>query len=201
MTGDSPLAEHTDKSIRSELVTFLRDVSPAGAKLVQEWSVGASRVDVAVVHPDRLDAYEIKSPRDSLTRLVPQMRDYGRVFDHVTLVADPRHIIAARRLVPFWVGLWSIELGDSRFNVHRRAQPNPMFHGRFLCWLLWHREMRVLMQRRCLDWRTHRSKYEMARCITTHLEPSELRAAVVSFLHARTDWKDVNDGARGSRWI
>jgi hypothetical protein len=191
-----------DKELRAPLVKLLRAQYP-DARLVQEWSVGQSRVDVALIVNGELHGYEIKSARDSLARLKQQVNDYSRVFNRCTLVCDWKHAHKARTIVPAWWGVW--QMGDifddgrmclDRFDGFR----NHCFDATALCWLLWHREMRALLQRRCLDWRTYRGKRQMVECIAERVPASELQRAVVDCLLARDTWKDLNDGARGSHW-
>lgn len=192
----------TDVVIRAKLVSVLRDFYP-DARLVQEWPVCAARVDVAVIHTHRLDAFEIKGETDSAARLSNQIVQYSRVFTTCTLVVHARHVLKMQKLVPFWWGIWS-EHGHANparsFECVQSPQLNPGFNGMRLALVLWHRELRALMQRKCLDWRACRSSWAMADCLARRVPPAKLTELVCEMLAKRTEWKDINDGASSSHW-
>jgi pseudouridine-5'-phosphate glycosidase len=71
---------------------------------------GAVRADLAVVN-GRLKGYEIKSERDTLTRLARQCEVYSKVFDTVTIVVAERHLHGAVDVVPEW---WGIDIAGSQ---------------------------------------------------------------------------------------
>jgi hypothetical protein len=74
--------------------------------IVEELGIlnGASRIDLAVVN-GVLHGFELKSDRDTLTRLSEQARVYGAVFDWVTLVVGERHVRRAAEFIPDWWGI------------------------------------------------------------------------------------------------
>jgi len=71
---------------------------------------GTARIDLVVVN-DRLHGYEIKSDRDSLKRLLDQVRVYSSVMDRMTLVVGYRHAYDALRMVPEW---WGVRLAEKK---------------------------------------------------------------------------------------
>ena len=98
------------------------------------------RADVVVV-ADLLHGYEIKSARDSRTRLARQVAGYSAVFDFCTLVTEPKHLSAASALLPSWWSVLVVE-GDA-IRVERTGEqhaPEP----EALIRLLWKDEMRAL---------------------------------------------------------
>ncbi len=74
--------------------------------IIEELGVhhGTSRIDLAVVN-GVLHGFELKSDRDTLTRLPEQASAYGEVFDLVTLVVGERHLCHAVEVVPDWWGI------------------------------------------------------------------------------------------------
>ena len=100
---------------------------------------GRVRVDLALVN-GRLHGYEIKSDRDTLTRLETQAEIYMKVFDHLTIVVGSKHLSSiGTRLPECWGILQAIQGGDGRvrFRNVRRPKLNPQRDPRSLAELLW----------------------------------------------------------------
>lgn len=167
-------------------------------RLVQEWPVGSSRVDVAVIG-DRLLAFEIKSAVDGFARLPTQVRDYSRVFDRVTLVGPLKQLARAQFLIPEWWGRTVVvDKGEGlALEVVRAPLLNPAQDPSAVLDLLWNRELRQLMQRWSLPaWKFGRQ--EMCQLLAKELPLDRVRRAVCGFLLARTDWHDLNGGQSSS---
>lgn len=109
---------------------------------------GAARIDVAVVN-GVLHGFEIKSDRDTLSRLPEQRGAYNSVFDKVTLVVGSKHFVDAFKIVPEW---WGIETahasknGKIFFNTIREAQNNPAQDNVSIARLLWRHEALDLLE-------------------------------------------------------
>lgn len=69
---------------------------------------------------------EIKSDRDSLQRLTPQLDAYTKCFDKVLLVVAPRHLEQALFLAPLTTSVWSIDSGDRVLEVRKAAAAAPL---------------------------------------------------------------------------
>lgn len=96
-----------DPAIREVLRSKLSIVHNGDdAVIVDELKVsrGSSRVDVAVIN-GRIEGYEIKSDRDTLSRLANQAEHFSRIADRMTLVVGDKHYDCAVQLIPIW---WSI---------------------------------------------------------------------------------------------
>lgn len=195
-----------DRQIRAALAGQLE---AAGVRVVHEWAIGGSVLDVAAI-TDRLHAYEIKGPRDSLARLEHQARDYNRVFDRVTLVGSVHHVdrAQARGLVPEWWGLAVAIPADAHdeaagLTIVRVREPaqNPAVSPTFVAALLYVRELRAILQRRCLPYRTPGpnawafGKGQMIRTLCDRVPLDEFRPDVCAMLHAREHWK-ADEGRR-----
>lgn len=74
------------------------------ASMLSEVRVGMRKADVVVLNGTST-AYEIKSERDSLTRLREQVAAYGEVFAAVNVVTSPSHVKQVFRQIPDWVGV------------------------------------------------------------------------------------------------
>jgi hypothetical protein len=119
-----------DRSIRTHLRWRLeRSVSrQRDALVVEELSVcgGVARVDMAVLN-GVLHGFEIKSERDTLTRLRTQATLFSEVMDYMTLVLAERFETAYEQAVPQW---WGVAIarrnGDAVFfDTIRAPQRNP----------------------------------------------------------------------------
>ena len=70
---------------------------------------GTVRADMAVIN-GILKGYEIKSDRDTLTRLANQAGTYNRIFDTLTIVVADRHLERTEQIIPSW---WGIEVATA----------------------------------------------------------------------------------------
>src|SRR4051812_9025889 len=95
-----------------------------------------------------LCGWEIKSERDTLSRLSSQADAYCRVFDQVTLVASERHLPKVTDAVPSWWGLSLVcenTTGDGRLEPLRAPKDNPGTDPEALVELLWRDEAMALL--------------------------------------------------------
>lgn len=131
----------TEAVVRESLRSALMSSAPASAEAVYEFWVPQSnkRADVAVIGT-RLDAFEIKTERDTLKRLPSQADAYGRVFDRCHAVLACRHVDRALEILPPWWGVQVIGDGLS-FSTLRRAEPNDAVDPETLVRLLWRDEV------------------------------------------------------------
>ena len=157
MTGariDMPDPESVvgEAPVRTALRAYLKQRQRAAPDtlVVEELGLcqGRVRIDLATVS-GVLHGYEIKSPRDRLTRLASQAAIYSRVLDRVTLVVGPRHVEAALRLIPKWWGVLVVRgsTGGVLLDRFRRAAANPDQDPRALVELLWRDEALELLAR------------------------------------------------------
>lgn len=83
-----------------------RSYNKQPSKIFEEFGVrhGTVRIDLAIIN-GVMHGYEIKSDRDTLSRLPEQMNKYNAVFDKITLVVGKRHLYNAINIVPDWWGI------------------------------------------------------------------------------------------------
>lgn len=104
----APSAELEAKAALLRRLKEAKELRPRGAVAV-ELTVGrqANRADVVVID-ERVRCFEVKSKRDTLTRLDQQVSAFSQVFDEVTVVAATRHVNAALSRVAPHVGVWEL---------------------------------------------------------------------------------------------
>ncbi|NQD37782.1 MmcB family DNA repair protein [Permianibacter sp. IMCC34836] len=126
-----------EHAIRTALCQQLQSSVRPSPVVLEELRLGRGvvRADVVAVY-GHLDCYEIKSSRDTLQRLVKQGWQYGRVFDHVTLVTAVRHLDAALDLIPDWWGVMIVDETHERLTWQRSPHANPGFSPLALAQLL-----------------------------------------------------------------
>jgi hypothetical protein len=102
---------------------------------------GISRIDLAVVNGE-LHGIELKSDKDTLSRLPEQAMVFGRVFDRITLIVGERHVRRAVQQVPDWWGIRVVsgEAGELRFCDLKHAIGNPSRDAFAIAALLWREE-------------------------------------------------------------
>lgn len=74
------------------------------ACMLTEFRVGPCKADVVILNGTGT-VYEIKSERDSLTRLEEQIIAYSKVFAKVNIIIGENHLKAAMAAVPDYVGV------------------------------------------------------------------------------------------------
>lgn len=141
-----------DTIIRESLITLLTEECAAfpDHRIIPELGLwhGAARIDVAVVN-GVLHGFEIKSDRDTLSRLPEQMQAYNAIFDQVTLVVGSKHFVDAFKLVPEWWGIKTAHVSEDglvSFNTIRRPRNNPEQDDVSIARLLWRREALDLLE-------------------------------------------------------
>lgn len=134
-----------DQDIRKPLVAYLdaKLAAEAPVLIVEEVPVCGqhSRIDLAVIG-EGLWGYEIKSPLDSLGRLVRQFHDYALIFNELTLVIGVNHLGGVLSELPSWCGILLAQKsqGQVKFEVFRDPRPNLHRDPLLLAKLLWRNE-------------------------------------------------------------
>ncbi|HEX8393502.1 MAG TPA: sce7726 family protein [Longimicrobium sp.] len=174
---------------RSDLDRFAAD---GGSRVVEEMGIfrGEYRIDAAVVN-GHLHGYEIKSARDTLTRLPAQANAYALVFDFLTLVAAASHLKRAATLLPCW---WGLRLAEStgtcvQLSEIRPATRNTSVDPYHVAQLLWKTEALEVLDRHG-GARGFRSKttFTTWRELTRRLTLPELQDEVRAMLKRRKSW-------------
>lgn len=83
------------------------------ASMATEFRVGRCKADVVIFNGTGT-VYEIKSERDSLTRLADQVEAYSRVFAAVNVIVGENHLYGVEACVPDYVGVMVL---SNRFQI------------------------------------------------------------------------------------
>ncbi len=97
-------------------------------RVFEELVIGKSRADAIIVTGERILGFEIKSDRDSLTRLEKQVHNYDRFCDYCYIVTGLHFIDRIEEHVPEHWGIYDIledEEGKLHIEMYREAERNP----------------------------------------------------------------------------
>ena len=175
-----------DFEIRDALLLRLEATFPekTGSLVIDEFGCTESRADVAVVNC-KLHGYEIKSDRDTLTRLSTQAPTYSSIFDRMTIVATQRHIERISGSVPHWWGIMEVfTLRDCIcFRSIRDGSDNADQDAYSLSRMLWRKEAYSILRKRGLGKGLAKASAARLRRVISESIPvseiaAELRAAI-----------------------
>lgn len=93
------------------------------ASMLNEFRVGECKADLAILN-GTATVYEVKSERDSLTRLERQVAAYATVFAKVYVIAAENHVAAVLKSVPKDVGVMRLNRRYS-ISIVREAADRP----------------------------------------------------------------------------
>lgn len=93
------------------------------ASMLTEFRTGKHKADMVILNGTGT-AYEIKSERDSLTRLGPQIEAYRKVFAKAYVIAGENHIDSVLKIVPQDIGIMVLSTRH-QISTLREAQDRP----------------------------------------------------------------------------
>jgi hypothetical protein len=93
------------------------------ASMLTEFRVGVCKVDLAIFNGTST-AYEIKSERDSLSRLQAQLKAYREVFAKVYVIAGANHLAEIFASIPSDIGIMTLH-DRYKITTHREAADLP----------------------------------------------------------------------------
>lgn len=93
------------------------------ASMLNEFRVGECKADLAILNGTST-VYEVKSERDSLTRLERQVNAYSKVFARVYVIAAEDHVNAVRGSVSEDIGILVLN-GRHQISTLREAADRP----------------------------------------------------------------------------
>lgn len=184
-----------DIDIRQVLLSSLqkRHSKSRNTLLIEELALcqGDARVDVAVINGS-IHGYEIKSERDTLTRLSGQQEIYNKVLDHVTVIGSTCHLTKIEKMVPSWWGICDAEFRNGKLEIQeiRPSSINTAVDPDSVVQLLWRDEaLSILIELNMHKGIASKSRKVLWGKIVECLPPHELRAVVRQKLKARQDWR------------
>jgi hypothetical protein len=104
------------------------------AVLLNEFRVGKNKADCVILNGTS-NVYEIKSERDSLTRLEQQITSYRKVFANLNVITGENHLDSVTKIVPQEVGLmvlsdrYNISTKREAINSPESTNPESIFHS------------------------------------------------------------------------
>lgn len=149
----------TDREMREPLFDYLEEFY-GKIRILEEKNAGTSRADVIGVVDGALLGFEIKSDRDSYTRLKTQTRDYDRFCDWNYLVVGKSHLLHAHEHIPAHWGILVVweEEGGVRVEMDQLPGRNPGAELRNQLSFLWRPELALLQEQNGLPAYRQKSK-------------------------------------------
>lgn len=190
----------TDKTIRAALRKFLEKkletycVQGSNAKIFEELGVqhGTARIDLAIVN-GIMHGYEIKSDRDTLERLPEQIKEFGDVFDELTLVVGKRYLYKAIHILPDWWGIIVAKTdvdGQVILQSIREPEKNKEQVGLSIARLLWREEaLHMLEERNKAEGLRHKSREFIYERLADEVDTETLMERVSALLVSREGWR------------
>lgn len=153
---------------------------------------GEIRADIAVLN-GTLVGYEIKTERDTLSRLNSQIVAYNEVFDKSFLIVSDNHLIQAIHTIPEWWGIYRIKKsteGKYFFSCYRSARLNKTQNTYTLAQLLWKNEA-IEVANMLLRKNTTRNlpKRELYDLISGICSKKKLSKIIIQYLKQRDNWR------------
>ena len=107
------------------------------------------RADIAIISPDMMEGFELKSECDTLDRLPHQVEGYSKIFDQCSLVCADRLYAQGSAMVPAWWGLFRAtgESGHVRITCERQPGTNPHPDLWWRASLMWVSECKEVLAR------------------------------------------------------
>lgn len=190
-------ADTTDQDIRSALHAkrFRRLKRDPHTLVIDELGLAhaRSRIDVAVIN-GCIHGYEIKSDRDTLDRLSPQIDVYRRTLQKLTIVAAPKHVPGVLTHVPEWCGVIAVDKGSRGgidFRSVRSAAANPDLEPVMMAHLLWRNEVVDLLLGIGLAPRELRGpRKHLYAMLCEAMTLREITVSIRTAMAQRTVWRD-----------
>lgn len=163
-----------DKEMREPLFDYLEEFY-GKIRIFEEKNAGASRADVIGVIDGQLLGFEIKSDRDSYTRLKTQTRDYDKFCDYNFLVIGKSHEKYAEFHIPAHWGIICIYKKEEEIIVNMQQIPgrNPNVSLRSQIEFLWRPELYQIQKWNALPEYKQKSK-EFVRDKIVEKVPKEI---------------------------
>jgi hypothetical protein len=196
-----------DSDVRSAVRRILhtRYGDDPETRIVEEMGLysGAARIDIAVINGELL-GIELKSDRDTLTRLAAQAAIYSRIFDRMELVVGSRHIKKIRSCIPKWWGVLVATSCSGTIKLERdvSGNTNPKPDPTLIAQLLWRSEAVDALEAFgfAKGWRGKRVALIHKR-LAAEVELGSLRAYVRATLKKRQRWLGQPVGNKGEMTI
>lgn len=150
-----------------------------------------SRVDIAVIYDDFIQAFEIKSKVDSTVRLPNQVECYDKVFDSISVIGDEKHLAHFTRQIPSHWGIILVKKGmdlSPEFELLRLPKQNYGITKEALSQLFWRDEALKFLKERGIKKLSKKNKHKLWKLIE-EFPIEEIKKAIIFNLKNRKDWR------------
>jgi len=180
-----------DPEIRKSLVkSYFKKFKSENCLLLEELAVlnGSSIADIVLISKIFNQAFEIKSARDSLSRLEKQINDYLQVFDYVTVITQASHYDDVERIVPSFVGIFLI-YDDESFDYVRKAAASPYLKKEKMVKLLWKNEIYSFLRSKGYSKISHLRISKLEKILCENFSLNEIKSILFEGFKSRSNWK------------
>lgn len=155
---------------------------------------GKNRADIAVLN-GTFHCFEIKSSKDTLSRLPEQIQEYSKCFEKVSVIAAPNHIAKLTTMLPNWCGLVVATKGPKgaiSFRTVKRPRKSPQIEIAAMAHFLWRKEIiEILMQLGINEKDLKLSRENLYKLIPATIGHQELSQWIKTKFMSRKDWRAV----------
>lgn len=156
---------------------------------------GKKRVDIAVLNGE-IQAFEIKSSRDTLDRLPDQIGAYSKCFERVSIIAAENHLPALLGMLPNWCGVVLVTKGARggvHFRTFRRSKKNPSVDVAAMAHFLWRKEAIELLHEMGVEFSENKaSRKELYEALSARISHKRLSSYIKKAFMRRADWRSVS---------
>lgn len=126
-----------DPEIRNALLHFISRNKQGDVFHELTIAGGHARADVVTINNSAITGYEIKSARDSFTRLENQIHYYSLSCDHTYLVIDRRHLTKLNTInIPPHIGIYTYSENNGITKI-KSALKSPSVSSYYQSFFLW----------------------------------------------------------------
>jgi len=153
---------------------------------------GGCRADIAVLN-GKMIGYEIKTDRDTLTRLEAQVIAYSEVFDNAYIIVGEKYLKKVKQVIPDWWGIFLIVTAGENiysFKQIKKSKKNVNKNKLGILQLLWKDEIIKILDSYAGISAPHRAtKKELYQLVLTRLSDKTLSKLALQFLKSREGWR------------
>ena len=173
-----------DMEIRKALLKQLYS-EKKNLKIIEELDVNAAIVDIATIDEDYFCGYEIKSDKDTLSRLPRQMQIYNYVFDKIIIVVGKSKFLKVDKTVPdFWGILMAEKINDKIILTQKRnPELNKDININWLSKKLWKSDIvNILKIKNLYKGQSYRYRDSLLKILIDNTSLNELKSHIRNVL-------------------
>ena len=172
-----------DKDIREIVFTYFEN-NCEKLRIIEEKTIDKCRCDFLIITPDSICGFEIKSDRDSYTRLARQVKAYDRFFDYNYCIVGESHKKGVFEKLPEHWGVIMVTNGGE-VSLLRRPQPRKKSLLKKQLSFLWRSELANILRRNKLPKYAQKSKKFIIGRLMEKLDEKRLKEELCEELFER----------------